>query len=77
MLDNFFQQHRMHDDNPNYQSNRSALNKLALALLENYRFYLWNVRGESAELPLHILQQRCRDPRTAIECIGCALGWLG
>lgn len=76
MLDNLFRQDRMQADNPNYLTNRCALNKLALALLENYRFYLWDERGESSQLSIHLLQQRCRDPRVAIECIGYALGWL-
>lgn len=76
MLDNLFRQDRMQADNPNYLTNRCALNKLALALLENYRFFLWNKRGESPQLSIQLLQQRCRDPRVAIECIGYALGWL-
>jgi len=74
-LDNLFRQDRMQADNPNYISNRSSLNKLALALLENYRFHLWD-KGEPKQLSLHLLQERCRDPKTAIECIGCALGWF-
>lgn len=74
MLDNLFRQDRMQADNQNYLTNRCALNKLALALLENYRFYLWDQRGESENLSVRLLQQRCRNPSTAIECIACALG---
>lgn len=73
-LDNLFRQDRMQADNPNYIENRSALNKLALALLENYRFYLWDNGLENKKLSLHLLQERCRDPKIAIECIGSALG---
>ncbi len=76
MLDNLFRQDRMQADNRNYLTNRCALNKLALALLENYRFYLWNERGEAENLSVRLLQQRCRDPRIAIECIACALGLM-
>lgn len=45
ILDMHWNQDRMQADNPNYISNRSNLNKLALAILENYRFRLWD-RGE-------------------------------
>ena len=75
-LDNLFRQDRMQADCPSYIENRSALNKLALALLEHYRFYLWDHGEPNKKLSLHLLQERCRDPQVAIECIGRALGWL-
>ena len=76
MLDNLFRQDRMQADNPNYLSNRCALNKLALAMLENYQFHLWDTDVMNEKPSLRLLQQRCRDPKIAIECIACALGCL-
>ena len=66
----------MQADNPNYLSNRCALNKLALAMLENYQFHLWDTDVMNEKPSLRLLQQRCRDPKIAIECIACALGCL-
>ena len=76
MLDTHFGQDRMQSSDPTYLVNREGLHKLALALLENYRFYLWDTNQADASLSIHILQQRCRDPREGIRCLGYALGWL-
>lgn len=76
MLDNLFQQDRVQAEDPTYISNRTALNKICLALLENYRFYLWDHDLAPANLSLGLLQKRCHDPMVSIQCIGYALGWL-
>lgn len=76
ILDMHWNQDRMQADNPNYISNRSNLNKLALAILENYRFRLWD-RGEIKELnslSIQALQTRTTNPRVATECIYAAIG---
>ena len=76
MLDTHFGQDRMQSNDPTYLVNREGLHKLALALLENYRFYLWDNKLADESLSIHGLQQRCRDPREGIRCLGYALGWL-
>lgn len=76
VLDTHFGQDRMQSNDPTYLVNREGLHKLALALLENYRFYLWDTNQADETLSLHVLQQRCRDPREGIRCLGYALGWL-
>lgn len=74
LLDVRFNQDRMQANNPNYIANRSALNKLALAYLQNYRFWLWNTGREKNLISLNLLQKRCGDPEIAMECIACSLG---
>lgn len=77
MLDDCFRQDRMQAKNPAYITNRCALNKLCLALLENYRFHLWNRGLADEKLSVRLLQTRCQgDIREAIRCVGHALGWL-
>ena len=73
-LDMRFNQDKMQANNPNYIANRSALNKLALAYLQNYRYWLWNQGKEKNLLSINVLQKRCSDPKTAMECIACGLG---
>lgn len=73
-LDMRYNQDRIQANNPNYIANRSALNKLALAYLENYRYWLWNKGREKEKLSLNILQKRCYDPKAALECVACSLG---
>jgi predicted transposase YbfD/YdcC len=75
-LDMRYNQDRMQANNPNYIANCSALNKLALAYLENYRYWLWNNKKEKELLSLNILQKRCYDPDVAMECIACSLGFV-
>ena len=76
MLDTHFGQDRMQSNEPTYFVNREILHKLALALVENYRFYLWDNKLADESLSIHALQQRCPDPREGIRCFGHALGWL-
>ena len=76
VLDMRFNQDRMQANNPLYIANRSALNKLALAMLENYRFWLWDHKRDSKPQSIKIMQQRCRVPEVAIECLACGLGLL-
>ena len=66
----------MQANNPNCIANRSALNKLALAYLENYRYWLWNNKKEKELLSLNILQKRCYDPDVAMKSIVCSLGFV-
>lgn len=73
-LDVRFSQDRMQANNPNYIANRSALNKLALAYLENYRFWLWNKGYEKKVISINQLQKRCYDPKMALECVASSLG---
>lgn len=76
MLDTHFKQDRMQSNNPTYITNREGLHKLCLALLENYRLYLWDRNLADETLSIQLLQQRCRDPQEGIRCLGHALGWL-
>lgn len=76
LLDMRFNQDQMQSSSPNYISNRSAINKLALAMLENYRFWLWDTKRENELLSIKKLQQRCADVKIGVECIACALGLL-
>ncbi len=73
LLDVRFNQDRMQANNPNYIANCNALNKLALAYLQNYSFWLWNTGRENNLISLNLLQKRCEDPEAAIECIACYL----
>lgn len=78
MLDMHWQQDRMQATNPNYISNRSALCKMALAYIENYRYWLWDhkrIKTED-ELSVRSLQLRCRKPEIALECIAAGLGFI-
>ena len=76
MLDMLWRQDQMRACNPRYISNCSMLNKLALTLLENYRFWLWNTgRIESPEqISIRTLQSRCQDPKVALECLAVGFG---
>lgn len=78
MLDVFWHQDRMQAKNANYITNRSALNKLALALLEHYCYWLWNTGRTTGDTPIsiHQLQGRCRKPEVAIECLAAGFGLL-
>ena len=71
-----YNQDRMQANNPNYIANRSAMNKLALAYLENYRYWLWNNKKEKEQLSFNILQKRCYDPDVAMKSIVCSLGFV-
>lgn len=74
MLDMYWSQDRIQAKNPNYIANRSQLNKLALAFIENYRYRLWERSGDKKLLSVKTVQSRCRNPRNAIECIAMGLG---
>lgn len=78
MLDMYWQQDRIQASNPNYISNRCALNKMALAYLENYRYWLWeNKRIKSEDdISIRSLQIKCRKPEIALECIAAGLGFI-
>lgn len=74
MLDMYWSQDRIQAKNPNYIANRSQLNKLALAFIENYRYWLWAHSGQKKMLSVKTVQARCRNPLNALECIACGLG---
>lgn len=80
MLDMFWRQDQMQASNPRYVANLSMLNKLALAFLEHYRYWLWTTKRLEEEnlenISIQTLQARCRDPKVAIECLACGLGLL-
>ena len=78
MLDMHWQQDRMQAINPNYISNRSALCKMALAYIENYRYWLWDHKRIKSEddVSIRSLQLQCRKPEVALECIAAGLGFI-
>ncbi len=75
MLDVFWRQDRMQAQNANYICNRSALNKLCLAFLENYRAWLVNTGAFRSfdDVSIKMLQARCRKPEVAVECLAVGL----
>ena len=76
ILDVNFNQDRMQATDENYITNRAALNKLALAMLEHYRFWLWE-HGLVQSLPsIRQMQMRCRNFDEALQCIVCSQGLL-
>jgi hypothetical protein len=48
--------------------------RVALAYLENYRFWLWNKGYEKKVISINQLQKRCYDPKMALECVASSLG---
>ena len=76
VLDVNFNQDRMQATDENYITNRAALNKLALAMLEHYRYWLWET-GVVDTLPtIRQMQMRCRNFDEALQCIACSQGLL-
>lgn len=78
MLGMYWQQDQVQATQPNYISNRSALCKMALAYIENYRYWLWDhkrIKTEE-EISIRSLQLRCRKPEVALECIAAGLGFI-
>ena len=72
VLDVHFDQDRMQAFDPDDISNRVALNKLALAMLENYRYWHWT-RGKSQEvMGLTAAMRHCRNFDNALQCIACS-----
>lgn len=76
LLDMHFSQDRMQADDPVYVANRSALNKTALAMIEHWRFWLWETKKTPKLLSVRQAMERCEQPRVALECLCCALGLL-
>lgn len=76
LLDMRFDQDRMQASDPAYIENRAALNRTALAMAENYRFWLWDHRKTSKILSVKQVMERCEDPSVGLECLCCALGIL-
>ena len=75
LLDMFWHQDRMQANNGTYIQNRSALNKMGLGLLENYRFWLEASRQIRSvdDISIQSMQIRCGKPEFAIECLAAAL----
>lgn len=75
VLDVNWSQDAMQAKNPVYIANRSTLNKLALAMVENYRFWLCETgRLKSLKaVSIKQLQLRCRNPEIALECMAASL----
>ena len=76
LLDMHFSQDGMQADDPVYVANRSALNKTALAMIEHWRFWLWETKKTPKLLSVRQAMERCEQPRVALECLCCALGLL-
>lgn len=75
-LDVNFDQDRMQAHKVDYITNRAALNKVALAMLENYRYWLWDKGLEKTMPSVRQTQMRCRRLEEAMQCIACSQGLL-
>lgn len=75
-LDLNFKQDGIQAKNLRYLTNRVALNKLALSLLENYRFKLWNSSVYKEYPSIKALMQRTTNPLMAMECLAYAQALL-
>ena len=51
-------------------------NKTALAMIEHWRFWLWETKKTPKLLSVRQAMERCEQPRVALECLCCALGLL-
>ena len=76
LLDVRFDQDRMQANDPAYIENRAALNRMVLAMTENYRFWLYDQKKTPKLLSVRQVMQRCEDPLVGLECLCCALGLL-
>lgn len=77
VLDICFIQDRIQAKDEAYLTNRVGLNKLALAMLENYRVWLWDTNRVKGDIPsIKSVLQRCAVPEYAMECIACSQGFL-
>lgn len=71
-LDVNFKQDGIQAKDSRYLTNRVALNKLALSLIEDYRFKLWN-SGLCKEMPsVKATMQRATNPLLAMQCLAWA-----
>jgi len=75
-LDVNFDQDRMQAHKVDYITNRAALNKVALAMLENYRYWLWDKGLEKTMPSVRQTQMRCRRLEEAVQCTACSQGLL-
>ena len=76
MADIHFDQDRIQARNTAYITNRTALNKLALAMLEHYRHWLWENGFERSLIPLSQVRMRCQRFEEAVKCLACSQGLL-
>lgn len=76
VLDVDFNQDRIQAKDQNYITNRAALNKLALAMLEHYRYWLWEKNLVKTLPTIRQMQMRCRNFDEALQCIACSQGLL-
>ena len=78
ILDVYWNQDRMQATNGKYISNRSLLNKLALALLEHYRVWLYDkgLLPDTRDISIPALQARCANPKSAIECLAAGFKYI-
>ena len=76
VLDVNYNQDRMQAIDKHYITNRSALNKLTLAMLEHYRFWLWDKKLVDTLPSIRQMQMRCRNFDEALQCIACSQGLL-
>ena len=74
VLDMHFDQDRMQATDSDYISNRVALNKLALAMLENYRYWLWE-KGKTCDvLSIKSTMRHCHNFDNALSCLAWSQG---
>lgn len=73
-LDIHFDQDRIQAGDTRYIANRVAVNKLALAMLENYRYWLWSTNKTKEVMSIRSTMQHCRSLHRAIECIAWSQG---
>ena len=74
MLDIHFNQDRMQATDIDYISNRVALNTLTLALVENYRYWLWLHDKTESVMSTRATMRYCRNFDNALHCLACSQG---
>lgn len=70
------EQERRQKNESEFLPNLTAIDTLALSLLEDYRYRLWNKGGNGYdEYPsIETVMKKCRNPKFALECLAGAQG---
>lgn len=71
-----FDQDQMQASDPEYISNRVALNKLALAMVENYRYWLWESGKTGEVLSIKSAMRHCQNFDNALSCLAWSQGFV-
>ena len=61
---------------PEYISNRVALNKLALAMVENYHYWLWESGKTGEVLSIKSVMRHCQNFYNALSCLAWSQGFV-